>query len=782
MLAADCHTRLLGSLHRCSGAIGAAESLDDLLTVITDAIAEQALYQRVLVFRNRSVDNVPGAVAVAEWVASGVPPQATLSGEGWFPHAMWPEFSGPITAGSSTCIVLRRGTEPTRALFAKLRIQTLIGVPIQFATHGWGALVVQDCERERAAFPGEIELLNAFASIAASAIARRADEALGPPGPMPPTSFAERMMTEVAQITRRLLTERDTPVAIRAALRDVARVTACDRTCLMVERSTESGAMAHVVDAEWHADDVPSQQEDVVGQAVPNTMIPSGVLQQLYSGAAWFIEIDDRDDPFFQLQRSLAVTLTGAVSLIVDGAYYGCIAFDICRPGVKWAPEQIRALELAGNGIAAALQQQHIIERTAAELSAQRAREAAREVEQARTRLQRSRRVTGALARLVGQLQQVQDLELLLPSMLLTCAHSVQASTAAVFLLNEDGESIKMQALVLDGRVVNMAVEPVASMWRTSIPLHGPAAAAWSQIAQAAPVWWMTLEHELLGEAARQWHEAQGSRFIAHMPLKNNEATVGFVALSFSQDPRADLDLPALLETLSQHVALALRASTLSGKLRETAILKERNRLARDIHDTLAQGFLGIILHLRAGTRLLGAAAQDGSSFSNLHDRIDSALRLAESNLAEARRSVRALLPPRLTDVSLTKALHGTLIDTFRGHDIQVDHIFDDSLPELPESMQATLLRVCQEAAANIVHHSRARSVVASLVRTNGDVLLSLTDDGVGFDVQKSSGGFGLRIMHERLRELGGQLDVSSAPGHGTRVQASIPMTAERTA
>ncbi|MFD1940305.1 MULTISPECIES: sensor histidine kinase [Nonomuraea] len=197
--------------------------------------------------------------------------------------------------------------------------------------------------------------------------------------------------------------------------------------------------------------------------------------------------------------------------------------------------------------------------------------------------------------------------------------------------------------------------------------------------------------------------------------------------------------------------------------------LAERERLAREIHDTLAQGMSSIILLLRAARRDL---AQDPSAAER---RITEAEDAAKENLEEARNFVRALAPPALQHSSLVAALRRISDSAVAGTPIQARFEVSGAPVLLPADYDATLLRIAQGALGNISRHSGAGHAGVTLTYLDDAVMLDVYDDGRGFD-PASTAGFGLRAMRERVGALGGSIAVESAPGEGTAVVATLPL------
>jgi len=206
---------------------------------------------------------------------------------------------------------------------------------------------------------------------------------------------------------------------------------------------------------------------------------------------------------------------------------------------------------------------------------------------------------------------------------------------------------------------------------------------------------------------------------------------------------------------------------------RESGRLAERQRLARDLHDTLAQGFVSIVLQLQAAEGELPA----GADAARAH--LERARRTASDNLTEVRQLVWDLRPESLRAASLGEAL-GRLTDRLAEETgVAVTAAVTGTPRPLSPDAEVTLLRVTQEALANVRKHARAGRVALTLSYMDGEAALDVRDDGVGFvgvDGSGPNGGLGLHGMRERVAALGGRLAVESAPGAGTTVAVTVPI------
>ncbi|WP_432485241.1 sensor histidine kinase [Kineococcus esterisolvens] len=207
---------------------------------------------------------------------------------------------------------------------------------------------------------------------------------------------------------------------------------------------------------------------------------------------------------------------------------------------------------------------------------------------------------------------------------------------------------------------------------------------------------------------------------------------------------------------------------------RDAGAAEERTRLAREIHDTLAQGLVGVLTQVQAAQRCAGVPA--GASAH-----LDRAATLARSTVIEARRSLHELRPEPLEQHGLVSALQGIADRWSEDTGTCIELVVDEAPSGLPTAVEVALLRAAQEALANVARHAHARRVVMTLAPMDDMAVLDVRDDGRGFEVSSSPpGSFGLIGMCERVGALGGVVDIESAPGRGTALSVRIPLTPPR--
>jgi signal transduction histidine kinase len=222
-----------------------------------------------------------------------------------------------------------------------------------------------------------------------------------------------------------------------------------------------------------------------------------------------------------------------------------------------------------------------------------------------------------------------------------------------------------------------------------------------------------------------------------------------------------------LEETMRENAGLHAQ---LLVQAREAGVLDERQRMAREIHDTIAQGLTGIVTQLQAATQ----AALNPSEWRR---HVDNATRLARDSLAEARRSVHAVEPGPLQSARLPDALAEVVAEWSDLNAVAAEATATGTARPLHPEVEVTLLRTAQEALANAAKHAHATHVRLTLSYMDDLVSLDVRDNGAGFEPSRArdGGGFGLTSIRQRVTRLAGALEIESEPGSGTTISAILP-------
>jgi signal transduction histidine kinase/HAMP domain-containing protein len=266
------------------------------------------------------------------------------------------------------------------------------------------------------------------------------------------------------------------------------------------------------------------------------------------------------------------------------------------------------------------------------------------------------------------------------------------------------------------------------------------------------------------------------------VPVKLGNQVIGVLDIESTEvDAFGEADLYTA-QTLADQLAVAIENARLYDETRQMAVMEERNRMAREIHDTLAQGFSGIILQLEAAEQALG------SDLPGLQRHLNQARNLARKSLAEARRSVWNLRPQALEQKPLADAIKQEAEKFSQSTKVKVKFNILGEKRDLPPEIEAGILRIFQESITNVRKHAQATEMEVNLTFNDSSAELTVRDNGVGFEpkvVGDARGGtkkgdtFGLISMRERARGLGGTFEVQSQRGEGTLVKIVIPIAKE---
>jgi PAS domain S-box-containing protein len=402
-----------------------------------------------------------------------------------------------------------------------------------------------------------------------------------------------------------------------------------------------------------------------------------------------------------------------------------------------------------------------------------------------------------SLTRTLDALAQEADPDRLLEHVMSMISDQSRAHSVSIWERDGENETLSIVAVIENGRFRSRGegLDPAARL-----PL----------LVQTHPVWievFRTGRHVVLedieGEAARMragsdtnapWHRVEldtdpdsgialvrkhlarlGVRSILTVPMLLAGRVTGVVGVRFAELRNFREEEIELTRALAHQAMLAIQLTRLSRQAREAAVMAERNRFARDMHDTLAQGFTGVIVQLEAAA---DAAVRGLGAEAMAH--VDRAQNLARESLKDARRSVLALRPQALEQGDLCQALTALIHKMTEGTATLARLRVSGRRRELPREWEENLLRIGQELLTNALRHARSSTIEADLTFTPSEVRFEFRDDGVGFDPSVQRDGFGLQGIQERVVGMGGSLLIDSIPGGDTCTTIALPCTQQR--
>jgi signal transduction histidine kinase len=347
-----------------------------------------------------------------------------------------------------------------------------------------------------------------------------------------------------------------------------------------------------------------------------------------------------------------------------------------------------------------------------------------------------------------------------------TLVEECESRACGVWLLQSDGTRSEPWMAYADGE---FHTRDAAGWDAVALPRQAMAA----HLTSHTEGWQETVQYwrddPRLPESVRAFITAKGIVSVQVAPLALPTHNLGWIVLASANASSCETEWRrAVLEATAKQATLTLHQNRLAEQgrreARRQAALEERNRLARDIHDTLTQGFAAILMQLQAAQR------STPSLPPNVATALETALALARSNMIEARRSVGALRPAEAGQESLMDALQRIVGLARRTTDIPIELTINE-LPPLG-GMERDIAGIAQEALSNAVRHSRGQAIVvkATAVRSIG-LRLSVSDNGRGIAAgDHRTGGFGLTSMQERAERIGASLTIVTAPRAGTDV------------
>ncbi len=352
------------------------------------------------------------------------------------------------------------------------------------------------------------------------------------------------------------------------------------------------------------------------------------------------------------------------------------------------------------------------------------------------------------------------NLDRLLHSVLTQMLAFVSAPVGGIFL--SDGEG-----LLRLSSTVGHSIDPASRTWRVGEGFVG-------QVAARRDLRILEREQATGEDEFGPLLQDAGSALAA--PLVAGEELLGVLVLAHPEEGHFDPAVLPFIGLVAGQVSLAIRNASAYMQSEELAISEERSRIAREIHDGVAQMLAFAALKLDLVERLMTKdAVKAGAELALAKETVRESIR-------EVRRSIFALRPVDLERFGFAETVRRYAVDFGQQNDVKVDLTFDD-LPALSLKSEAVLFRIFQESMHNVAKHSRAQSVAVRLgTEPGGMAYVSVADDGQGFDLGDvkdrvtSAGGLGLRQMRERVEARGGRFSVESAPGEGTDVYAAVPV------
>jgi signal transduction histidine kinase len=378
-----------------------------------------------------------------------------------------------------------------------------------------------------------------------------------------------------------------------------------------------------------------------------------------------------------------------------------------------------------------------------------------------------SRRQTAVFNQIACAITDEMPLDTVLGQILTAIAEQLQSTWVTLFFYEPQQDTLRERLVYQDGQIKTAAEDDLM----LAQPFPARDIPLWQEMQSARrPIVVADVTHDPRLKY-RELLLTLKIQSLLVVPLILGSEVIGWFSLNCPQRRHYRAEELELAQALARQATIAVQLTRLAERSRQMAVLEERNRLAHEIHDTLAQGFTGIVVQLEAAEEVLSADA----ALAQPH--LDRARRLARESLAEARRSVRALRPQALEQGSLSQAL-AHLVELMTGVTaVQTEFRLQGQPRPLAPDVEDNLLRIGQEALTNAFKHAQASHIQVELAFEPEQVCLSVEDNGLGFNpAALIDHGFGLAGLRWRAAQIGGQLTVESQPGIGTNIVCQVKL------
>jgi signal transduction histidine kinase len=392
----------------------------------------------------------------------------------------------------------------------------------------------------------------------------------------------------------------------------------------------------------------------------------------------------------------------------------------------------------------------------------------------AQQRLAQLVKTNAALRGSLDALASVPQLDEFIGQVMAAITGQLGAVSSNLWMFNLDDETFALELIYQDGRVRSLDEIEYPKHLRV---LKLDEVTAWTPARLDQPITPLRLDSSIamrMPGGLRTYLIAQGVKSLLLIPLSSKERVTGMLSFRFKDDRQFQEEELEIARALGTQASLAIQLTQLARTARESAVLEERNRLAGEIHDSLAQSFAGISMQLSAAGRAMVRKSKDAWGH------VERANELARFGLSEARRSALSLRSNIIEESGLIEALRkltersnipGLISCSFRAS--RVDE------RALSPQVQQDLLRIGQEAISNALRHAQPSEIKVSLRGNQSNLVLRITDNGSGLLRTRPLSerhGFGFANMRARAKNLGATLDVESKPGHGTSVIVRLPL------
>jgi PAS domain S-box-containing protein len=682
-----------------------------------------------------------------EWCKTG-----TLHSEEFCPHSdrlfLWendaPYIAQQLVRGEVINCFVADLPEPDRSLLAAQGNIAELFVPILVNHQVWGFIAFDNCSELRLYDDAEIAILKIAAESLAAAIERQTQDEALLQLEQERSQELQRINTELQQTLDRLTESEDdlrTLYELSSEGFYFGRIEPPILITLPIEEQCEllyqnlRVTKANPAFAAMYGANHPNE---IVGMGNPDCQFESsekykafirGIIESGYN-------IRNLETEEIDLDGQPRYFLNSSIGVIRDGYYAG-----------GWATQiDITELRLAQQALLQAEQDR------VAELA----------------------KTNQALKNNLDRLATEPNLEAFLGHVLTEISQQLDMHTAWLYLYDAQTQTLQLNNWVEKGTVQPIArfteLEPLAE------PILIASTPLWDHLRQTRYPFVITRDNaaQFLFSSTEdwqlQWADRHGIQSGINILLSVGDKPMGLLGLLCAHRSEFTSEELELVQALSQQATLAIQLTQLAAEAQQAALFEERNRLAGEIHDTLAQTFTGIAIQLELINYLI---PQETTEVSSILDRIGS---LAQTGLSEARRSVWSIYPFGEENIDLAQKLTDCVEQLTFGNELNTQVKIDGNPHPLSSFLSTNLLRIGQVSITNTLKHAQASKLLIELSYQPTQVSLRIKDNGCGFNPQVPTAGFGLISISERTDRIGGQLRITTQPGQGTEIFVQVPL------
>jgi signal transduction histidine kinase len=567
----------------------------------------------------------------------------------------------------------------------------------------------------------------------------------------------DRLLEATSAATNILLTLDNLDEAIDTALSILGEGSDCDRINVLENfcESPSSFPIHHTVIYEWAQPNIIRQMSHLEAGRISTAGIETFLAQYYQHGDGFGGLLEEWDEPLLSSFAAIGVKSSYSVPIRVKAQWWGVLCLDYCQSPVRVSPAEIAVLKTVANCIGSAIQRDRT---TKAILQAEQDRAA--ELKKANEVLKKS----------LDYLATETSLDKFLGQVLGAIAEQFNSPLVEYWYHPDDTAYIGMMSW--HGRTYNRA--EILQQYPDRLGVNGfPVPPEMMSTEDLPPQKQYFITEDWLTDPYFKhikWLPPDNLYKQINVPLVLGHRCIGALVVRMPSGHQIATEQIELAQALAHQVILVVQFTRLAAEAQQAAIYEERNRLAGEIHDTLAQTFTGISVQLELVKYL---NPQHSNEVRAILERISS---LAQTGLGEARRSVWSIYSSNEEFADLAQKLADCVENLTAGTDLHTQIDIVGTPTPLSSFLGVNLLRIGQESIVNTLKHAQATTLTIELEYSPHQVSLCIQDNGCGFSPQVQTEGFGLISISERADRIGGQLRITTQPGQGTEIFVQVPL------